>query len=82
MATADTYPHIGISTDGKVVIEGTRYTIEHWHYHMTVNLFHRCLKVIDTFRRLSTVRLEAQVTVTATRTLSEWPLSCFAASAK
>lgn len=29
MATADTHPHIGISTDGKVVIEGTRYTIEH-----------------------------------------------------
>lgn len=29
MATADTYPHIGIATDGKAVIEGTRYTVEH-----------------------------------------------------
>ena len=29
MATADTYPHIGLATDGKVVIEGTRYTVEH-----------------------------------------------------
>lgn len=29
MATADTYPHIGLSTDGKAVIEGTRYTVEH-----------------------------------------------------
>ena len=29
MATADTYPHIGLAADGKVVIEGTRYTVEH-----------------------------------------------------
>ena len=29
MATADTYPHIGLATDGKAVIEGTRYTVEH-----------------------------------------------------
>jgi len=29
VATADTYPHIGIATDGKAVIEGTRYTVEH-----------------------------------------------------
>lgn len=29
MATADTYPHIGLTTDGKPVIEGTRYTVEH-----------------------------------------------------
>ena len=25
----------------------------HWSYHATVNLFRRCLKVIDTFRRFS-----------------------------
>lgn len=29
MATADTYPHIGFTDDGKAVIAGTRYTIEH-----------------------------------------------------
>lgn len=29
MATADTYPHIGLATDGKAMIEGTRYTVEH-----------------------------------------------------
>jgi uncharacterized protein (DUF433 family) len=29
LATADTYPHITIATDGKAVIEGTRYTVEH-----------------------------------------------------
>ena len=29
MATADTYPHIVLATDGKAVIEGTRYTVEH-----------------------------------------------------
>jgi len=29
MATADPYPHIGLATDGKAVIEGTRYTVEH-----------------------------------------------------
>lgn len=29
MATADTYPHIGLANDGKAVIEGTRYTVEH-----------------------------------------------------
>jgi len=29
VATADTYPHIGLAIDGKAVIEGTRYTVEH-----------------------------------------------------
>ena len=29
MATADTYPHVAFATDGKAVIEGTRYTVEH-----------------------------------------------------
>lgn len=29
MGTADTYPYIGIEADGKAVIEGTRYTVEH-----------------------------------------------------
>lgn len=29
MATADTYPHIGFASDGKAVIDGTRYSIEH-----------------------------------------------------
>lgn len=29
MATADTYPHIVLGNDGKAVIEGTRYTVEH-----------------------------------------------------
>ena len=29
MATADTYPHIVLANDGKAVIEGTRYTVEH-----------------------------------------------------
>jgi uncharacterized protein (DUF433 family) len=29
VATADTYPHIGLATDGKAVIAGTRYTVEH-----------------------------------------------------
>ncbi len=29
VATADTYPHIALATDGKAVIEGTRYTVEH-----------------------------------------------------
>ncbi|NCX99888.1 MAG: DUF433 domain-containing protein, partial [Planctomycetia bacterium] len=29
MATADTYPHIALAIDGKAVIEGTRYTVEH-----------------------------------------------------
>lgn len=29
MATADTYPHIGRATNGKALIEGTRYTVEH-----------------------------------------------------
>ena len=29
MATADTYPHIGLATDGKAMIEGTRHTVEH-----------------------------------------------------
>lgn len=29
MATADTYPHIALASDGKAVIDGTRYTVEH-----------------------------------------------------
>jgi uncharacterized protein (DUF433 family) len=29
VATADTYPHIGLATDGKAVIKGSRYTVEH-----------------------------------------------------
>lgn len=29
MATADTYPHVAISADGKATIAGTRYTVEH-----------------------------------------------------
>ncbi len=29
MATAETYPHIALASDGRVVIEGTRYTVEH-----------------------------------------------------
>ena len=29
MATAGTYPHIGFTTDGKPVVEGTRYSVEH-----------------------------------------------------
>ena len=29
MATAATYPHIVLANDGKAVIEGTRYAVEH-----------------------------------------------------
>lgn len=29
MSTAGTYPHIALTRDGKAVIEGTRYTVEH-----------------------------------------------------
>jgi len=29
MATAAPYPHIAVATDGKAVIDGTRYTVEH-----------------------------------------------------
>jgi len=29
VATAGTYPHIGFTTDGRPVIEGTRYSVEH-----------------------------------------------------
>lgn len=29
MATADTYPHIGLATNGKALIEGTQYTVTH-----------------------------------------------------
>ena len=29
MATADTYPHVIIHSDGEAFIEGTRYTVKH-----------------------------------------------------
>ena len=29
MATADIYPHIVLTNDGKAMIQGTRYTVEH-----------------------------------------------------